>query len=44
MELRGTRKSSRAVFALAENLTGIKLTAQLLEESTYLCAVTPSRG
>ncbi|WP_327047111.1 DUF6461 domain-containing protein [Microbispora sp. NBC_01189] len=31
-----------AVFALAENLTGIKLTAQLLEESTYLCAVAPS--
>lgn len=35
---------SGAVFALAENLTGIKLTAQLLEESTYLCAVTPSTG
>ncbi|MFJ2034369.1 DUF6461 domain-containing protein [Streptosporangium sp. NPDC087985] len=30
-----------AVFALAENLTGIKLTAQLLEESAYLCAVAP---
>jgi hypothetical protein len=30
-----------AVFALAENLTGIQLTAQLLVESTYLCAVAP---
>ncbi|MEU4230748.1 DUF6461 domain-containing protein [Nonomuraea sp. NPDC026600] len=30
------------VFALAEHLTGVKLTAQLLEESTYLCAVAPS--
>ncbi|MFB9205203.1 DUF6461 domain-containing protein [Nonomuraea spiralis] len=26
---------------MAENLTGIKLTAQLLQESTYLCAVAP---
>jgi hypothetical protein len=33
-----------AVFALAENLTGIKLTAQLLVESTYLCAVAPRTG
>ncbi|MEV0237838.1 DUF6461 domain-containing protein [Nonomuraea sp. NPDC050786] len=31
-----------AVFALAENLTGVRLTAQLLTESTYLCAVAPS--
>ncbi|NRQ32486.1 hypothetical protein HII36_11640 [Nonomuraea sp. NN258] len=33
-----------AVFALAENLTGLKLTAGLLEESTYLCAVTPRKN
>ncbi|GAA5767020.1 hypothetical protein Aros01_03521 [Streptosporangium roseum] len=33
-----------AVFALAENLTGVKLTAQLLVESTYLCAVAPRTG
>ncbi|PZG45310.1 hypothetical protein C1I98_15670 [Spongiactinospora gelatinilytica] len=31
-----------AVFALAEHLTGVKLTTRLLEESTYLCAVAPS--
>ncbi|WP_219503798.1 DUF6461 domain-containing protein [Nonomuraea ceibae] len=30
-----------AVFALAENLTGVRLTPQLLTESTYLCAVAP---
>ncbi|MEV4071308.1 DUF6461 domain-containing protein [Nonomuraea fuscirosea] len=30
------------VFALAEHLTGVKLTARLLEESSYLCAVAPS--
>lgn len=29
------------VFLLAERLTGITLTPQLLEESTYLCGVVP---
>ncbi|MFG1959835.1 DUF6461 domain-containing protein [Nonomuraea sp. NPDC049028] len=40
----GIAAGTGAVFALAEYLTEIKLTAQLLEESTYLCAVGPSAG
>ncbi|MEO3874031.1 DUF6461 domain-containing protein [Nonomuraea sp. B12E4] len=31
----------KAAFALAEHLTGVKLTPQLLEESTYLCGLAP---
>jgi hypothetical protein len=30
------------VLTLAEHLTGVKLTARLLKESTYLYAVAPS--
>jgi hypothetical protein len=38
----GVAARSGTVFALAEYLTGVKLTAQLLEELTYLCAVAPN--
>ncbi|MEV4224863.1 DUF6461 domain-containing protein [Nonomuraea sp. NPDC049725] len=31
----------KAAFALAEHVTGVKLTPQLLEESTYLCGLVP---
>ncbi|MER7363836.1 DUF6461 domain-containing protein [Nonomuraea wenchangensis] len=31
----------KAAFALAEHLTGVKLTPQLLEKSTYLCGLAP---
>ncbi|KAB8195690.1 hypothetical protein FH608_009220 [Nonomuraea phyllanthi] len=41
----GTAASEAAragtAFALAEHLTGVKLTAHLLETSVYLCAVAP---
>ncbi|MFB9474208.1 DUF6461 domain-containing protein [Nonomuraea salmonea] len=36
---RGTH--DQAAFALAEHLTGVELTPQLLEESTYLCGLAP---
>jgi hypothetical protein len=32
---------SEAAFALAEHLTGVRLTAAFLETATYLCAVVP---
>ncbi|MEV4804052.1 DUF6461 domain-containing protein [Nonomuraea sp. NPDC049421] len=31
----------KAAFALAEHLTGVRLTPQLLEEATYLCGLAP---
>ena len=33
--------STEAAFALAEHLTGVRLTQELLDESLYLCGVAP---
>jgi hypothetical protein len=30
-----------AAFALADRLTGVRVTAELLEESTYVCGIAP---
>jgi hypothetical protein len=32
-----------AAFALAEHLTGIRITSEILDSSTYLCATVPER-
>jgi hypothetical protein len=36
-----TPHPARAAFALAEYLTGVRLTAELLEESSYICGIAP---
>jgi len=33
--------TTEAAFALAEQLTGVRLTPELLDESVYLCGVAP---
>ncbi len=33
--------ATEATFALAEYLTGVRLTSDLLDESVYLCGVAP---
>ncbi|MEU4390689.1 DUF6461 domain-containing protein [Kribbella sp. NPDC023855] len=35
---------TEAAFALAEHLTGVRLTAELLESADYLCALAPLKG
>jgi hypothetical protein len=34
--------SGAAAFALAERLTGVRVTAQLLEDATYTCGIVPA--
>ena len=37
----GEDVTTEATFALAEHLTGVRLTSDLLDESVYLCGVAP---
>jgi Family of unknown function (DUF6461) len=36
--------SHTAAFALAERLTGVRVTAQLLDDATYTCGIVPAPG